>query len=353
VSGWLGGKMLLGALASLVVGWNKRRAVRLLVKGKKVDVIHQPVPVSPIMPSVMFSMGVPVVIGPMNGGMDYPPGFTNYQSKLTRIVFWLIRHMGVIWNVLIPGKLFASALVVANDRTYQSLPMVLRRKRHIHVVPENGVMLDQICKSSECAKSDNGPFRFVFAGRLLRLKGIDLLIEAMARMGDTDTSLEIIGSGPEEEALKELVIKNGVGDQVKFTKWLPYRDCMEAIAGSDVFVFPSLHDCGGAVVLESMAMGIPVIALNWGGPADYLDADSGVLISPSSRTDIVNGLVAAMTRLSRDPALVNRMGESGRRRVEIKFSWDRKIEEMLGIISSVATHPDASRATLALRSEPR
>ena len=55
------------------------------------------------------------------------------------------------------------------------------------------------------------------------------------------------------------------------------------LAGFDALVLPSLYECGGAVVLEAMAMGLPVIATKWGGPTDYLDEKTGILIEPTGR----------------------------------------------------------------------
>jgi glycosyltransferase involved in cell wall biosynthesis len=96
-------------------------------------------------------------------------------------------------------------------------------------------------------------------------------------------------------------------------------------------VLPSLLECGGAVVLEAMAMGLPVIATNWGGPADYLDSTCGFLIDPTSKEAFVNGLTDAMIKLSLSPELRLSMGRAGLERVQKYFDWDRKVDRILEI----------------------
>jgi glycosyltransferase involved in cell wall biosynthesis len=80
-----------------------------------------------------------------------------------------------------------------------------------------------------------------------------------------------------------------------------------------------------------MAMGLPVIATDWGGPADYLDAACGILVPPKSREQFVNDLAAAMLTLASSPELRTEMGRAGRRRVEEMFDWERKADRILEI----------------------
>src|SRR5258707_4666094 len=80
---WTLGQVLPARLASFTTGFlmrcmtqmTQRRVIRQLIRDQGISVIHQPMPVSPKEPSMMYGLGVPVVIGPMNGGMEYPPAF--------------------------------------------------------------------------------------------------------------------------------------------------------------------------------------------------------------------------------------------------------------------------------------
>jgi glycosyltransferase involved in cell wall biosynthesis len=97
---------------------------------------------------------------------------------------------------------------------------------------------------------------------------------------------------------------------------------------ADVFVLPSLFECGGAVVLEAMATGLPVIATAWGGPVDYLDQSCGILVKPDSRESLIAGFAAGMTTLAQSPALRERLGQAGLARARAYFDWEQKVDQI-------------------------
>jgi glycosyltransferase involved in cell wall biosynthesis len=80
-----------------------------------------------------------------------------------------------------------------------------------------------------------------------------------------------------------------------------------------------------------MSCGIPVIAVAWGGPLDYLDETCGILVAPTSPESIIGGFVDGAMKLATDRSLRAHLGAAGRRRVEMFFDWNRKIDRMLEI----------------------
>ena len=111
-----------GFLLRLITQLLQRRLIRKLVVEHSISVVHQPMPVSPKEPSMLFGLGAPVVIGPMNGGMDYPPAFRRQRGGVERILLSLGRASAAILNTLMPGKRRAATLLVANRRTRDALP---------------------------------------------------------------------------------------------------------------------------------------------------------------------------------------------------------------------------------------
>jgi hypothetical protein len=101
--------------------WSQRKLVRRLIVEHGIQVVHEPIPVSPKRPSFMHGLGAPVVIGPMNGGMDYPPAFAREKGLIERTFIRGARELSHYVNALIPGKRQAALLLVANRRTLRDM----------------------------------------------------------------------------------------------------------------------------------------------------------------------------------------------------------------------------------------
>ena len=85
------------------------------------------------------------------------------------------------------------------------------------------------------------------------------------------------------------------------------------------------------MVLEAMAVGLPVIATNWGSPGDYLNSRCGILVKPASQEGFVKRLTDAMLKLAESPELHQSMGSVGGERVRQHFDWKRKVYRILEI----------------------
>lgn len=116
-----------------------------------------------------------------------------------------------------------------------------------------------------------GPFRFVFAGRLIPLKRVDWLITALAGLADPAFELWLVGAGPEEAALRELAGR-ALGDRVRWLGQLPLPGVTAVMAQADCLVLPSVHDGWGAVVSEALMVGTPVICSDACGAAGVVRA---------------------------------------------------------------------------------
>jgi glycosyltransferase involved in cell wall biosynthesis len=337
-----------GWAVHLLTQWQQRHAARQLVRQHGITVVHEPIPVSPKLPSMLHGVGAPVIIGPMNGGMSFPPGFPHLDRKRSGALFRLARKSGGLMNRLVPGKRRATLLLVANQRTREALPRGLCP--NVVEFVENGVDL-ALWRPGAAPRPATADPTFCYVGRLVALKACDLMLRAFARVNDRCPSrLVIVGDGPERQRLETLARELGVGERVGFRGWMPQARCAAELAQTDAMVLPSLHECGGAVVLEAMAAGLPVVAADWGGPADYLDPSCGILVKPESPEQFVAALADAMSRLAASPPLRAQMGAAGRAKVEARYSWDRKIDRMVRIYGAVAA--TAGQRTVRLSIPP-
>jgi glycosyltransferase involved in cell wall biosynthesis len=327
----------------LVSARTARRIARGMVAEHHIDVVHQPTPVSPKEISLMYKVGAPVVIGPMNGGITYPPAFKQIQKRWVRAFVGIGRIVSHVFNWLMPGKLRAQTLLVANERTQRALPSGIRGR--VEQLVENGVDLNLWNATAQAARHAP-PVRFVFSGRLEQWKGVQYLLEAFKQVSQQmPATLEIMGSGVMRSRLEAQASAAGLNGSVTFRGWVSQPDCASILSAADVFVLPSLYECGGAVVLEAMALGLPVIATNRGGPADYLDPSCGLLVDPTSPEQFVRQLAEAMLRLGRDESLRRSMGVAGRIKAVAQYDWQRKIDQILRIYAeTIARHTTAARS---------
>lgn len=318
---------LLGAVTMTRLAKTARRLAAQI----GVDVVHQPTPVSPHFPSFLTNMPAPTVIGPLNGGMAFPKAFAARYSKGADALAGLGRSLSAGANALFPGKRQAARVLVANARTARSLPAAVPPDC-VELLVDNGVDLD-LWDAPPAAAPE--PPHFVFVGRLIALKGVDLLIEAFERL-TMPAKLTIVGDGPERARLEECAARNSAAARIAFPGFLPQPEIRDILANATALVLPSLRECGGAVILEAFACRRPAIATDWGGPQDYVTPETGVLVAPESRESFIAGLAAAMQRLAAHPEEVRRMGEAARARVEAHFTWRAKAARIAEIYEEAA-----------------
>ena len=120
-------------------------------------------------------------------------------------------------------------------------------------------------------------------------------------------------------------------NKVEFLGLVPHAETNKYYDSADIFALPSIRECGGAVVLEAMARGLPVVATAWGGPMDYITAESGFLVEPKSKEYMVAQFSAIIDQLAQAPELRYRVGQAAINRIKEHFLWDKKIQEVVDV----------------------
>jgi glycosyltransferase involved in cell wall biosynthesis/predicted metal-dependent phosphoesterase TrpH len=165
-----------------------------------------------------------------------------------------------------------------------------------------------------------GRIDVLYAGRLTREKGVDLLAAGFlaARARDPRLHLLLAGGGPEEDALRARL-----GRSASFLGWLAGEELAAAYASADLFLFCSQTDTFGQVVLEAQASGLPVVAVAAGGPAELVaDGHSGVLCPPQ-----VEDLAGALVALAGSRAARRRLARGGLAAVAER-SWEASLSRL-------------------------
>ncbi len=184
----------------------------------------------------------------------------------------------------------------------------------------------------------HGPnMKFFQNGRLVAHKGTDLVIRSLP-LTKNPVEFHIIGRGPELASLKALAASLALGDRVQFIEWVPdHSKLAEMLRQYRAFVFPSLAEANGIVVQEAMVMGLPVIALDWGGPQLLVTPETGILIEPRNEEYVIAELARAMDRLAEDGELAERMSIAGRERaVQDGYLWSGVMRDWTAVYRRVA-----------------
>lgn len=163
----------------------------------------------------------------------------------------------------------------------------------------------------------------LFAGRLDRLKRVDLLIEALAQ-ASPEVRLKIAGRGPLEGSLLKLAAERGVSSRVDFLGFVPDEDLLTLLATARAAVYTPVNEDYGYVTLEAFLSGKTLITTNdTGGVLEFATEDSGFIAEPTAPS-----LGAAMTSAwSTPPSRLREMAEVGRRKVA-PIQWDTVIDAL-------------------------
>ena len=180
-------------------------------------------------------------------------------------------------------------------------------------------------------------------GRLVGLKGLRVVIEAMATL--PGVHFIIAGDGPEQPRLQAQAAALGVAARVHFAGRVAHSDLPRLLADADIFVQPSVsEESFGISLIEAMACGLPVLASRLGGMLEIVvPGETGELLAAGD----VPVWREAMGRLAADATLRTRLGQAGRIRAENHFTWAanaRQLEELLerGMANRAANHKTVS-----------
>ncbi len=296
------------------------------IRSGRYNVVHRITPMSPTVPSPLakkcHSVERPFVLGPLNGGLPYPKQFEYMRGKEKE---WM-SHLRKLYK-LVPGyrssREHASALLCGARATFEELPA--RYQEKAFYMSENALDLSRFDLQRE--RRPQLPLKALFVGRLVPYKNADVTLEAAieyVRRGMLE--LTIVGSGPERERLEQMAAENGVQGGVTFVDNVPHTELKKYYAEADLFLFPSIRELGGAVVIEAMLMGAVPVVVNYGGPPEFLTKETGFCLELGDRTSLVKQLRRFLARVVEDPSRLEAVSRAAMRHARENFTWQAKAE---------------------------
>ena len=229
-------------------------------------------------------------------------------------------------------KLATARFAVAiSDFGRSQLMTVTERDRwaDIHVV-RMGIEPDAFQVDDDRLSTESAP-HILCVGRLVKLKGQALLLEAFAELcrRGLEGRLTLVGQGPSRAELERLACSLDISERVVFAGAVGHDDLSSIYRSADVFCLPSMAEGLPVVLIEAMALEIPVVTTRiMGIPELVEDGRTGLLVAPG-RTD---ALVGALERLLRDEPLRQRLGREGRRKVLTEYDVNRSARQLREIV---------------------
>jgi glycosyltransferase involved in cell wall biosynthesis len=304
------------------------RAARLLHREVEFDAVHHVTWAGIRAPTFLGALAAPLVIGPVGGGETSPAKLRDEFGLRGRAVEALrdLSTATILYNPLVrPGFRYASAIFAHTEDTRQVFKGALRDK----VTVFTPLSLSDLPACGREPRPRGAP-RFLYAGRLLYWKGVHIALRAFAEVcrRAPGARFTIVGDGPERARLEARATRYGVRAQVDFVPRLPQSELFKLYDEQDLFLFPSLHDSGGFVVLEALARGLPVICLDLGGPKDIVTPRSGVVISTHGRNteQVALEMASQIIRLVEAQDEVQKLSTGARERAR-DFLLERRVRE--------------------------
>lgn len=245
----------------------------------------------------------PLVWGPVGGAVDVPAGLLGllgWRGALIEAARLAARSL--LWRT--GGRRVArrASVALCQNRETQRLVGGLARAS---VVRPNAAGIARF----EVFDGTPEPGAIAVPGRLIPLKAVSLAIRALAMVEDRRARLVVFGDGPERRRLTRLAERLGVADRVEFAGALPRPEYLERFQRCGLLLLPSLREQASLVVAEALAVGMPVVALDQGGPpvltALWPEVPSR-LVAPGRPRSTAAGLAAAIDQALSVPPLARR-----------------------------------------------
>jgi len=277
----------------------------------------------------MRNLKTPFSLGPINGGLPWPPGY----GSASREKEWIRFFRGLYTYLPFSRSTYMKSKAVIVGSSYNYLAAGRRAKwNRLFFIPENGIPEKDIVEDRRY--DDMPPIRVCFLGRLVPYKNCSIVIQsAAALIKEKKIRLDIVGDGWDRSNLEALIRDLGLDKDVTFHGWLPHPDAMLILAQSHIMAFPSVKEFGGGVVLEAMARGVVPIVVRYGGPSDLVEEECGVVLALKNEPDTIRDLERVFEELAKDPDRIRQLGEAARVKAGSTYTWEKKSELLAAVMT--------------------
>jgi glycosyltransferase involved in cell wall biosynthesis len=296
-----------------------------------VDIVHFITFNTFLIPPPIYGLGARSIWGPVGGGIfGHLESFRkmSFRSYLTELARSKLIKLCAHSTLYRKGLTKYDKVIFSNTETGRLLGEESRL-----VQLETGISRMGIHSAEPGRSSPKEYLNLLFCGAFVPRKGLHLLLVALKDI-KCKVDLTVIGDGRWRAKLIRMTRQLGL-QNVHFLGFIPHEQIMGYYDQADVFVFPSIRDTSGNVVLEAMSQGLPIIAFDHHGVHDILTNACAIKIAVTSYIDMVTNLRKAIEYLANNPSIRTEMGQCSRQRIAEQFLWEDKARRMIEIYKRV------------------
>ena len=328
--------------------WMIRKQIDQLHSDIGFDLVHHITFGKYNVPSWLGRLKIPFIFGPVGGGEETPSPLyreLRWQSRVSETVrSAFCRWAGVDPFVRRTVRSATVCLATSNETASKLRALGAGDIRLLTHVGISESEIDAVPKKrfeeSSGVEGDPSQLKILCVGRLLYWKGFELVVRAIGKLGNTNVTLSIVGSGPQFDELTKLAKELGVDDSVEFCGELSRSQTLEKMSASDLLAHPSYHDSGGFVLVEAMAIGLPVLCIDTGGPGFIVSEETGFKLAPKKSDILVEEMAQLLHELSHDKSRLHTKGRAAQMVLERgSLNWRNKGDRILEIVDEVTAAP--------------
>jgi glycosyltransferase involved in cell wall biosynthesis len=289
-------------------------------------------------PPLICLLPIPFIWGPIGAGEVFPKQYLALlrgPQKIRERFRSFVRHTARLNPVGAYAVRKALLIVAATHETRTVIPRCYQHK--VMIESQIGMEADSsVLATRRHGGAEKQVFRILTAGRHVYWKGHIVVLRAFAEfMSQTSRASELVvlSDGPERERLEAEAQLLGIETHVRFLRWLPTRqEVFRQYEDADIFAYCSFFECGGYVVLEAMAFGLPVVSIQLGGPGEIVTNTCGMLIAPTSIPQTVSAFAEAFAYLANNSKAVQEKASKSISAVNENYCWTVKGDRLLDAI---------------------
>lgn len=282
-----------------------------LDKEHNFDIVHH-ITIASLQGGPLFTnLSKPLVFGPIGGGQTAPTNFKKYffgswsDEKLRSLINLQLMRL----NPFLRKALKKCDLVLATNQETVQLSQKMTAK-NVELYLDSGLPPEYFAKEPP-KRQESSELRLLWLSRIEPRKGLFLALEALSKVNsEIPFKLTIIGDGSLDSHVSQWIEQFSLETKVDYLGSRPWTEVQNAYLNNDVFLFTSLRDSYGSVLLEAMSQALPIITLNHQGARDFVPTKGSIKVPVTNPDETVTALAQAVEYMYKNPDQRLEMGRA-------------------------------------------